>query len=111
MEELIARAREARPLSASGAALWQQPGAYACSLAEIDRMVDCALRVPGVFGAQLAGAGLGGCMMVLARVEAAEAVRGALEREYYTPMEIPPCTFVCQPARGSHVLTSLAIET
>lgn len=40
-------------------------GAYACSLPEIDRMVDVARRVPGVEGAQLAGAGLGGCVMVL----------------------------------------------
>jgi galactokinase len=41
------------------------PGAYACSLPELDRIVDLARRQPGVEGAQLAGAGLGGCIMVL----------------------------------------------
>lgn len=41
------------------------PGSYACSLPEMDRMVDLALRQPGVQGAQLAGAGLGGCIMIL----------------------------------------------
>ena len=47
------------------AQLEYQPGAYGCSLPEIDRMVDIARLVPRVLGAQLAGAGLGGCMMVL----------------------------------------------
>ncbi|HNQ87178.1 MAG TPA: galactokinase family protein [Verrucomicrobiota bacterium] len=42
-------------------------GSYACSTPELDRIVDLALRCPGVEGAQLAGAGLGGCVMVLAQ--------------------------------------------
>ncbi|MCB1126076.1 MAG: NTP transferase domain-containing protein, partial [Verrucomicrobiae bacterium] len=40
-------------------------GGYGCSLPALDRMVDLALRLPGVEGAQMAGAGLGGCIMVL----------------------------------------------
>jgi galactokinase len=40
-------------------------GDYGCSLPELDRVVDIARRQPGVAGAQLAGAGLGGCIMVL----------------------------------------------
>jgi N-acetylgalactosamine kinase len=40
-------------------------GAYACSLPELDRIADLAQRLTGVAGAQLAGAGLGGCIMVL----------------------------------------------
>lgn len=43
------------------------PGAYACSLPELDRIADVARKLPGVAGAQLAGAGLGGCIMVLAQ--------------------------------------------
>ncbi len=41
------------------------PGDYGCSLPDLDRIVDLARRQPGVEGAQLAGAGLGGCIMVL----------------------------------------------
>jgi N-acetylgalactosamine kinase len=41
------------------------PGDYGCSLPELDRIVDIACRQPGVEGAQMAGAGLGGCVMVL----------------------------------------------
>ena len=46
-----------------------QPGRYGCSLPAIDRMVDIARRRRRV-GAQLAGAGLGGFMMVLLRRDA-----------------------------------------
>jgi len=42
-------------------------GDYGCSLPAIDRIVDFAQELPGVEGAQLAGAGLGGCVMVLVR--------------------------------------------
>lgn len=50
-----------------GAELAEVPGAYGCSLPELDRIVDIAKEIPGVEGAQLAGAGLGGCIMVLVR--------------------------------------------
>jgi N-acetylgalactosamine kinase len=42
-------------------------GDYGCSLPELDRIADIARRQAGVEGAQLAGAGLGGCIMVLVR--------------------------------------------
>jgi len=46
-------------------ALAAPPGSYGCSLPALDRIADLARRQPGVEGAQLAGAGLGGCVMVL----------------------------------------------
>ena len=52
---------------ASAGNLAEVPGQYSCSLPELDRMVDLALGHPGVEGAQLAGAGLGGCVMALVR--------------------------------------------
>jgi N-acetylgalactosamine kinase len=106
MQLLVRQASSADPLSHSGAALWQQPGAYGCSTPKIDLMVDCVQRCPEVLGAQLAGAGLGGWIMVLVRNEGADKVRDLLEREYYGPEGIEPELFVCQPSRGSQVLTS-----
>ncbi len=47
--------------------LARTPGQYGCSLPELDRIADLAAAAPGVRGAQMAGAGLGGCVMVLAR--------------------------------------------
>ena len=110
MDTLIARAASLIPLGESGAALWQQPGAYGCSVPKIDGMVDLSLRCPGVLGAQLAGAGLGGCIMILAQNGRAEAVQDALRRHYYEAEGIEPQMFVCRPGRGSRTLTSVGDE-
>ena len=53
-------------------------GAYACSLPQLDHIADLAMTLPGVRGAQLAGAGLGGCVMLLAQTEHTPAVLAAL---------------------------------
>ena len=80
------------------------PGSYGCSIPEIDRMWSIANRVEGVLGAQISGAGLGGCLMVLAREEAVELVRETLVRDYYGPAGIPAEVFACYPSAGSGVL-------
>jgi len=41
--------------------------------------------LPGVYGAQLSGAGLGGCIMILADASAAERVERTLRKTYYRP--------------------------
>jgi N-acetylgalactosamine kinase len=64
--------------SDSPAELADLTGAYGCSLPEIDRIVDLARRLPGVEGAQLAGAGLGGCVMALVQKGATAGVLRAL---------------------------------
>ena len=107
MDALIRQSSSLTPLVESGAALWQQPGAYDCSTAEIDLMVDTAAACPGVIGAQLSGAGLGGCIMVLVKEDAADVVQSALRERYYEPRDIEPRMFVCRPSRGSHVITTL----
>jgi len=83
--------------------VWQ-PGAYACSTPEIDWMVDVALRVSGVLGAQILGAGLGGCILVLVREDACDAVQSALADRYYAPRGLEPEMFVCSPVAGSGVV-------
>lgn len=83
--------------------VWQ-PGAYACSTPEIDYMVDIALRVPGVLGAQILGAGLGGCILVLACDEATDTLQQALNAHYYAPRGLPPELLACTPVAGSGVV-------
>jgi len=83
---------------------WQS-GAYSCSIPEIDLMVDIAQRTPGVIGAQLAGAGLGGCMMILARNDAVAAVRANLEQRYYIPSGHPVRILRCSPIAGASPVT------
>ena len=86
------------------AQLDHQSGAYACSLPEIDRMVDIADRTPGVLGSQLAGAGLGGCMMVLCEDAAIPELLRRLDELYYRPAGRPASTMVCRPVAGSGLL-------
>ena len=85
------------------AKLMEVPGSYACSTPELDSMVDIALGVEGVVGAQLAGAGLGGCIMVLAREDAVDRLREALIEGYYEPAGVEPQVQECVPVEGSGV--------
>ena len=92
-------------LAAAGVDLLDCCGAYACSTPDIDRMVDLAGAVPGVVGAQLAGAGLGGCMMVLVRPEALPALQQALAQGYYQPRGTAPELHTCSPVAGAGLLS------
>ena len=83
------------------AQLIRQPGCYACSIPEIDLMADIANRTPGVAGAQLAGAGLGGCMMVLVKRSAVAQLTENLIKGYYQPRNIPENILVCSPIAGA----------
>lgn len=83
------------------AQLYMQPGSYRCSTPVIDGMVDIVNAVPGVAGAQMAGAGLGGCIMVLARRERTAAVRRALSREFYKPRGLRASVIPCTASEGA----------
>ncbi|MCC6796604.1 MAG: NTP transferase domain-containing protein [Candidatus Hydrogenedentes bacterium] len=91
--------------SADLARLYRQPGVYACSIPEIDAMVEIALATPGVLGAQLSGAGLGGCMMALVEQTAASAVIENMTQRYYAPNDLKPGAFEFSPVAGSGPLS------
>ncbi len=74
LDSLIEGLRSGDPEQVAGAQLHRQPGRYACSTPEIDKIVDLARKVPEVKGAQMAGAGLGGCVMILVEASAAEGL-------------------------------------
>ncbi|MFZ2641639.1 MAG: galactokinase, partial [Verrucomicrobiia bacterium] len=106
LNSLIEDLRSEEPSRVSRAQLWLQPGGYACSTPELDRMVDLVNQVEGVVGAQLAGAGLGGCIMVLAKKEVAVDVEHQLARHYYEPAGLEPAVTVCVPVEGAGLLTA-----
>jgi N-acetylgalactosamine kinase len=101
LDRLIADLGSEDPARVLGAQLYMQPGCYGCSMPEIDRMVDIACSVPGVVGAQIAGAGLGGCIMILAHNDSVRAVRRALVREYYRPGGLKPDIIPCTAVEGA----------
>jgi len=72
LDRLIADLRSGDPRRVQAAQLHLQPGSYACSTPEIDHIVDLSLAVPGVKGAQISGAGLGGCVMILVHNDSVE---------------------------------------
>lgn len=78
-----------------------QSGDYGCSTYKIDMLVDLANSVPGVLGAQVAGAGLGGCVMVLCKSSVIEHLRERLVRYYYEPFNLEPLIEEAIPVKGS----------
>ncbi len=78
-----------------------QSGSYRCSIPEIDKMVDISLSVKGAYGAQISGAGLGGCMMVALEESAYENLNEKLRTEYYEPLNLEPQVFISFPSEGS----------
>ena len=80
---------------------------YECSCPEIDQICSVA-RAAGAYGSRLTGAGWGGCSVHLVPVNKVAAVKEALEREYYSKMELTEeqkeeAVVVSRPARGSAV--------
>jgi len=101
LHALIADLASEDPQRVLRAQLAMQPGCYACSTPEIDELVDIACSVPGVAGAQLAGAGLGGCVMILARKDSVPKVRKVLAARYYRPRGLEPAAVPCITVEGA----------
>ena len=80
-----------------------QPGAYGCSVPEIDGLCDMLNATDGVLGSQMLGAGLGGCIVVLAEKEKADAVILKLKEEYYDKKGFPLSAEIYLPDDGSSV--------
>jgi N-acetylgalactosamine kinase len=82
------------------ARLWRQGGGYNVSLPELDALVDIALATPGVAGAKLVGAGMGGCIVAIVKSEhASELIENMAER-YYRPRNLPPSAETVTPVGG-----------
>jgi N-acetylgalactosamine kinase len=87
---LIADVRSGDPERVERAQLYRQPGSYRCSTPELDLIVDLAQRQPGVVGAQLAGAGLGGCALILVREDCGDNLIAQLAARSFTAQRYYP---------------------
>ncbi|MEA1996802.1 MAG: galactokinase, partial [Gemmatimonadota bacterium] len=85
------------------ASIQSQCGAYGCSTPLIDELVDISTGVEGVLGAQLSGAGLGGCIMALVKDEAVERFQDTITESFYNKNDLPPQILNCTPIAGSGV--------
>ncbi len=85
----------------TAAELYNQPGGYGCSTETIDSLVDFAVSVDGVVGAELSGAGLGGCIIVLVKKEYTGHLLDELKKFYYDKKSLPMGAQVFLPVAGS----------
>ncbi|MEX2757026.1 MAG: NTP transferase domain-containing protein [Candidatus Sigynarchaeota archaeon] len=79
------------------------PGGYRCSIPEIDFIVDYMKTRPGVLGAQISGAGLGGCVMVLVEREHTRHVVDAFKDAHVSKWHVEPDVLVSRPILGSGI--------
>jgi len=84
----------------SRARLWRQSGGYNVSLPELDMLVDIALATPGVLGADLVGAGMGGCIVAVVEDKHAHQVIENMAEQYYRPRNLAVEAEVVNPVGG-----------
>jgi len=100
IDALISDLRSGDAARVSQARLWRQNGGYDVSLPELDMLVDIARASPGVLGAGLVGAGMGGCIVVLVEKEDAPRLIENMAEQYYRPRHLPLRAEAITPVGG-----------
>jgi galactokinase len=73
---------------------------YEVTGAELDAMVEAALKVPGVLGARMTGAGFGGCTVSLVHEDSVQAFIEQVGKEYTEKTGLTPSFYVCDIGNG-----------
>ncbi len=100
IDALISDLESGDPQRMSRARLWKQGGGYNVSVPELDMLVDIALATPGVVGAGLVGAGMGGGVVVVVENEHTRQVMENLAEYYYRPRNLKVAAEVVTPVGG-----------
>jgi len=74
---------------------------FEVSTQELEILTKIALRLPGVYGARLTGAGWGGCIVALVERTCADSFADSIQRDYYSATGIAARAFVCQASAGA----------
>jgi len=104
IDAFISDLQSSDPARANRARLWRQPGGYNVSVPELDLLVDIALVTPGIAGAGVVGAGLGGSIVAVVEEGHARELIDNLAKEYYHPRNIPVHAEIVGPVGGAGVL-------
>ncbi len=78
---------------------------YEVSTPELDLLAATAWAAPGCYGARLAGAGFGGCLIVLAEAEAVPSVKRAMLDAFEGTFGHRPKIFSCAIGNGASVIS------
>jgi galactokinase len=77
---------------------------YEVSSAELDALVEAALRVPGVLGSRMMGAGFGGCTISLVEADAVPDFEARVSRDYEAATGKVPKIHVVRIEQGTHAV-------
>ncbi len=100
IDALISDLKSGNSRRISQARLWRQGGGYNVSLPEIDMLVDIALTTPGVLGAGLVGAGMGGSIVAVVKDKHARKLIENMADQYYRPRNLPLGAEIITPVGG-----------
>ncbi|MEW9699300.1 galactokinase [Paenibacillus sp. SI8] len=73
---------------------------YEVTGAELDAMVEAALKVQGVLGARMTGAGFGGCTVSLVHEDSVQTFIEQVGKEYTEKTGLIPSFYVCDIGNG-----------
>lgn len=85
----------------------QISGGYGCSIPEIDFIIDLVKDYNGVLGAQLSGAGMGGCAMILVEKKKQDTIKKLINNNYMKYFKKKCSISCCQPVNGLSIYTSV----
>ncbi|SPE35709.1 Galactokinase [Candidatus Sulfopaludibacter sp. SbA3] len=74
---------------------------YEVSCAELDFLVDAALKLEGVFGSRMTGGGFGGCTVTMLRPDAVAAFSRDIAQAYQQQFAVIPAIYPCKPSDGA----------
>ncbi len=100
IDALISELKSGDRRRMSKARLWRQGGGYNVSLPEIDMLVDIAMASPGVLGAGLVGAGMGGSIVAVVEDKHARRLIKNMAEQYYRPRNLPVGVEIITPVGG-----------
>lgn len=77
---------------------------YEVTGAELDTLVHTAWKQPGVLGARMTGAGMGGCAIALVQYDHVEVVKEAIQKVYEEEIGYPASFYVAEVGDGAKAL-------
>jgi len=77
---------------------------YEVSCAELDVLVEQAMKVKGVYGARMTGGGFGGCIVALVQPRVVEALLEQVRSAYQKRFNLVPAAYVTTATAGAGVI-------
>jgi galactokinase len=74
---------------------------YEVSCAELDFLVDIALRIEGVYGSRMTGGGFGGCTVTMLDPSAIPRFHETIAQAYEPEFHVAPVFYECKPSAGA----------